>query len=258
MIRGDTTRIVVVIPARYASQRLPGKPLADIAGKPMVQHVYERASRARRVDRVLVATDDQRVVDAVHAFGGAAIMTPPTLQSGTDRVAYLARSLPEGEIVVNVQGDEPLLDPAMIDEAARPLVGDSSIVVGTLVRRIEAEADLDNPGIVKVVLDNNQNCLYFSRSAIPFLRDGGEGSRLKHHLYLKHIGLYVYRREFLQKYSSWEQTPLERAEKLEQLRILEHGGRIRATITEFDSVPVDTLDDLERVRDIMRRLHDNP
>jgi 3-deoxy-manno-octulosonate cytidylyltransferase (CMP-KDO synthetase) len=173
------------------------------------------------------------------------------LQTGTDRIAYVARSLPDADIVVNVQGDEPVIEPVMIDEAVAPLVHDSSILVGTLVRKIESIAELTNPGIVKVALDRDGNGMYFSRSPIPFGRDIQPAEWLKHHAYYKHIGLYVFRREFLSTFTGLIQTPLEKAEKLEQLRILENGYKIRCTVTSFDSVPVDTQEDLERVRGII-------
>lgn len=241
-------RIVAVIPARYASQRLPAKPLAEIAGKPMVQHVVEKSARATLVDEVIVATDDERIASAVRAFGGTVVMTPVECRSGTDRIAHAAKSLRDASMIVNVQGDEPLIDPAMIDQAIRPLVDDPSIPVGTLVRRIESKDDLTNPGIVKVVLDGNGRCLYFSRSMIPFGRDIGPETWLRHHTYYKHIGLYVFRRDFLLRYAELPQTPLELMEKLEQLRILEHGFTINAVVTTFDSIPVDTAEDLQRVR----------
>lgn len=242
------TRTVAIIPARYASQRLPAKPLADIAGKPMIQHVYERASKATLVNAVLVATDDERIAAAVRAFGGHAVMTPSSLQSGSDRIAYVARSMADTDIVVNVQGDEPLLAPAMIDEAVRPLLENPAIPVGTLVRRIETPLELANPGIVKVVLDKDGYCLYFSRSVIPYGRDHLPEEWLDRSAYYKHVGLYVFRREFLLHYARLPRTPLEIAEKLEQLRILEHGYKIKAAITTHDSKPVDTVEDLERIR----------
>lgn len=243
---------VAIIPARYASERLPGKPLVDIAGKPMIQHVYERACRATLVHRVLVATDDPRILAAVQSFGGEAVMTPSTLQSGSDRIAYVARSLPDADIVVNVQGDEPLIEPDMIDEAILPLRRDGALVAGTLVRRISDERDLRNPSIPKVVLDNDGFCLYFSRSPIPFLRDSGEREWTSVGMFYKHIGLYVYRRAFLLTYAALPRTPLEVLEKLEQLRILEHGYRIKAVVTSHDSTPVDTAADLEKVRALAR------
>lgn len=246
---------VAIIPARYASQRLPAKPLADIGGKPMIQHVYEKAAQATLAGRVLVATDDRRIVEAVEAFGGTAVMTPADLQSGTDRIAFAARSISDADIVVNVQGDEPLIAPEMIDEGIR-VVAESNSPVGTLVRKIEQESDLFNPNVVKVVLGNDGTCLYFSRSPIPFGRDLAQHDWLKHTPYYKHIGLYVFRRDFLLRYPSLPQTPLELAEKLEQLRILEHGFAIRAAVTEYDSVPVDTEDDLKRIRQIYQQQYE--
>ncbi len=251
MSTASAERVIAVIPARYASQRLPAKPLATIRGKPMIQHVVERAERATLVNAVLVATDDERIASAVRAFGGHAVMTPEDCRSGTDRIAYVAQSLPDATIIANVQGDEPLIDPAMIDEAIRPLLDDPSLPVGTLVRRIDADADLTNPNIVKVVLDRGGRCLYFSRSAIPFGRDRAPSEWLREHAYYKHIGLYVFRREFLIHYAGLRQTPLELMEKLEQLRILEYGFTIRAAVTTSESISVDTAEDLERVRSML-------
>ncbi|HXF99926.1 MAG TPA: 3-deoxy-manno-octulosonate cytidylyltransferase [Bacteroidota bacterium] len=242
---------VAIIPARYGSQRLPAKPLADIAGKPMIQHVYEQAARASLIERVIVATDDKRIADAVTRFGGTAVMTPVSLASGTDRVAYAAQALPEADIIVNVQGDEPLMPPAMIDEAVRVVTG-SDADAGTLVRRIEHEDELFNPSVVKVVLAHGGRCLYFSRSAIPFARDATTKEWLHLHTYYKHIGIYVFRRPLLLRFPELGPSPLERTEKLEQLRILEHGYVIRAAVTLHDSIPVDTPEDLERVRMILR------
>lgn len=244
--------IVAIIPARFASTRLSGKPLADINGKPMVQHVFERAQRATLVDSVMVATDDARIVAAVNGFGGKAVMTPVEMKTGTDRIAYVARSLRDAEIVVNVQGDEPLIAPEMIDEAVRPVINDSTITVGTLVRKIESEDELRNPGVVKVVRSVDGRALYFSRSVIPFSRDIGGPELLRRHIYFKHIGLYVFRRDFLMRFPGLSQTNLEIAENLEQLRILEHGFTIAATVTEHDSITVDTAEDLERVRRIVQ------
>ena len=245
-------KVVAIIPARYASTRLPAKPLADIAGKPMVQHVYERAARAKLVDEVIIATDDDRIVAAVKPYGSRVVMTPAALQTGSDRIAHVARTLPDADIIVNVQGDEPLLAPEMVDEAVRPLVENSEIVAGTLVRQMDDAADLTNPGIVKVVLDRAGFALYFSRSPIPFGRDIPRAEWAEKHRYYKHIGLYVFRRAFLLTFAALPQTMLEQAEKLEQLRILEHGYRIRATVTQYDSIPVDTHADLERVREALR------
>lgn len=249
------TRAVAIIPARYGSQRLPAKPLADINGKPMIQHVYEAAAKAARIDTVIVATDDERIASAVRAFRGVAVMTPTTLQSGTDRVAFVAKDLSDADIIVNVQGDEPLLASEMIDEGVA-VVAESDASVGTLVKKIENDTELFNPNVVKVVLANNGNCLYFSRSPIPFGRERVQTDWLKAHTYYKHIGLYVFRRDFLLRYTTLKQTPLELAEKLEQLRILEAGYSIRAGVTQYDSTPVDTQEDLERVRDMCRKQHE--
>jgi 3-deoxy-manno-octulosonate cytidylyltransferase (CMP-KDO synthetase) len=241
-------RVVAVIPARIGSTRLPGKPLADICGKPMIQHVYERAAQARLIDWCLVATDDEEIASVVRGFGGHAVLTPENLETGTDRVAFVARSLRDAEILVNIQGDEPLLNPVMADETIRPLLADDRLNVATPVRVLDDEADLINPGVVKVVLDNFGNCIYFSRSPVPYARDHSMGQWTTGHRYYKHIGLYVYRRNFLVKLSELHRTPLEMAEQLEQLRILENGERIRAVITSHDSIPVDTPDDLLKVR----------
>lgn len=241
--------ITAIIPARYASTRLPGKPLLDIAGKPMIQHVYERAKKAGFVNKVIVATDDKRIFDCVEDFGGEAAMTSSSHKSGTDRLAEVARHL-KSDIIVNVQGDEPLLEPEMVDEALRPFYNDVSIVMGSLKSEIRNESELNNPNIVKVVVDKNDFALYFSRYPIPYLRDGSRftahGSR-----HYKHIGLYVYLRDFLLGYSEMPQTPLEEAEKLEQLRALENGYRIKVPTTRFQSIGVDTEEDLERVRRIL-------
>jgi 3-deoxy-manno-octulosonate cytidylyltransferase (CMP-KDO synthetase) len=240
--------VVAVIPARFGSQRLPGKPLADLGGRPMIRHVYERVARSAIVRRVIVATDDERIVTAVRAFGGEAIMTPADLPSGTDRVACVARSLDDADIVVNVQGDEPLIPAAMIDEAVRPLIDDPSVVCATLVKQITGEAELVNPAVVKVVRALNGDALYFSRAPVPVVRDGRPPDLHGGTPWYRHIGLYVFRRQFLLTLAGLPPTPLEQAERLEQLRILEHGYRIRATITTYDSIAVDTPADLERVR----------
>lgn len=252
MRREGSNRTVVIIPARFASERLPGKPLMEIAGKPMIQHVFERASKASSVDAVLVATDDKRIAYAVEAFGGHAVMTPGEISSGTDRIALVAKSLTESDTIINVQGDEPLIDPLIIDQTIAPVLADHTISVATPVRRIQTEQDLLNPNTTKVVIDGKQDCLYFSRSAIPYCREATDERWLRLHLFYKHIGLYVFKREFLLQYAAMPRTPLEKAEKLEQLRILEHGFRIRAVPTEYDSIPVDTPADLERVRAMMR------
>ncbi len=245
-------RTVAVIPARYASRRFPGKPLADICGKPMIQHVVERTRQAGLVDEVIVATDDERIQHAVEVFGGRAVMTPTELRSGTDRVAFVARAMPDVERVVNVQGDEPLIVPAMIDEAVQPFLTDRTIVAGTLVRKIETPEELLSSSVVKAVLDCDGYCLYFSRSTIPSIRDLPMPEWLRQGMHYKHIGLYVFSREFLLRYADLQPTPLEALEKLEQLRILEHGYRMKGVVTTYNSVSVDTPDDLERVRALVR------
>lgn len=221
----------------------------------MIQHVYERSKAATLVDSVIVATDHQQIMDIVSAFGGKAVMTPKEIASGSDRIAFVAKDLPEASIIVNVQGDEPLIPPQMIDQTIQPLIEDSSIHIGTVVKPINSPEEMRNPNVVKTVLDLNGFALYFSRSTIPFMRDNASiESWYQHHQYYKHFGLYVYRREFLSKYSSWEETALERAEKLEQLRILEHGYKIKAVVTEYDTIPIDTAEDAERVRQILTKI----
>lgn len=240
-------RHVAIIPARYQSSRLPGKPLADIAGRPMIEHVYRRAEASPVIDAVVVATDDERVRAAVEAFGGIAWMTRADHRSGSDRLAEVAAGL-ACELVVNIQGDEPLLAPEMIAEALEPVAACSSVPMGTLCRRIDDPADLVNPNVVKVVRDRQGFALYFSRAAIPYSRvSGGRDAGAAR----KHIGLYVYRREFLLEFARLAPTPLEEAESLEQLRALEHGFRILAPETSHDSIGVDTPEDLERVRKLM-------
>lgn len=246
-------RIVAVIPARYASQRLPAKPLFNLGGKPMVQRVYERVSEASHVSRVLVATDDERIAQVVRSFGGDVVLTSPTIASGSDRVAVVAEMV-DADIFVNVQGDEPLIPPAMIEQCVELLIEDERAQVGTLVRRIEVVDDLWNPNIVKVVFDQEMTALYFSRSPIPYLREIADKQQwLFHHTFYKHIGMYVYRKDFLRTYSKLQKSTLEHAEKLEQLRILEHGYRIKIGITQFDSIAVDTYDDAERVERILQQ-----
>lgn len=245
--------IVAIIPARYASTRLPEKPLIDLCGKPMIQRVYEQTRKATLVNRVIVATDHEKITEAVKSFGGEVMLTPTDLKSGSDRIAYVAKNLKDAVIIVNVQGDEPLISPTMIDEAIEPMIDDSKIQTATLVKKITLAAEVSNPNIVKVVLDKNGFALYFSRSPIPFLRNGsGNDTWYRQFTYYKHIGLYVFRRDFLMQFASWQETALEQAERLEQLRIIEHGFKIKATITEYDSVPVDTVEDADRVRTILQ------
>jgi 3-deoxy-manno-octulosonate cytidylyltransferase (CMP-KDO synthetase) len=245
--------IVAIIPARLASTRLPGKPLADIHGKPMVQHVYERTRRARGIDRVLVATDDARIADAVAAFGGEAMMTSDRHATGTDRLAEAAGRLPDAHLVVNVQGDEPLLDPSWIGAAVAPLAADASLEMGTLSLPLATLDEMLSPHVVKVVCDARGDALYFSRSPIPHVRGGGledgAAAAARQGLARRHVGLYVYRRDVLLRLATLPPSPLEQAESLEQLRALHHGIRIRVAGVTGEAPPaVDTPEDLERVR----------
>ena len=244
-------KITAIIPARFASVRFAGKVLADILGKPMVQHVYERTAKAAMVSEVIVATDDERVAAAVRTFGGRVEMTDKGHETGTDRLAEVAARL-DSDIIVNVQGDEPLIEPAMIDEAIKPLVEDSSVLMGTLKSRIKTLHDFLSQNVVKVVTDRAGFALYFSRSPLPNFRD--KWNDLKDEKFVsgkilcyKHVGLYVYRRDFLLQYARMSPTFLELAEKLEQLRVLENGYRIKVVETEFETIGVDTPGDLEKV-----------
>jgi 3-deoxy-manno-octulosonate cytidylyltransferase (CMP-KDO synthetase) len=238
-------RTVALIPARYASSRFPGKPLAEIAGRPMIEHVYRRAAAARTVDAIAVATDDSRIAAAVAAFGGHAVMTGTHHVSGSDRLAEAAREL-ICEVIVNVQGDEPLISPEAIDAAVGPLLADPSVVMSTLAAPIADPADADDPNVVKVVVDRQGDALYFSRAHIRYPRQPGTAS-------LRHIGLYAYRRPFLLEFAGWPRSPLEDTESLEQLRALERGVRIRTVVTPCESIGVDTPGDLTRVRAALER-----
>ncbi|HMK51212.1 MAG TPA: 3-deoxy-manno-octulosonate cytidylyltransferase [Thermodesulfobacteriota bacterium] len=249
------TKISAVIPARYGSTRFEGKPLADILGKPMIQYVYEGVRQSKLIDEVIVATDDQRILEAVKSFGGKAVITSPSHFTGTDRVAEVARKL-KSEIIVNVQGDEPLIRGTIIDNAIRPLITDETVPMSTLITRIEEVKDWLNPHIVKVVVDQKNFALYFSRSPIPFPRDLNIG-RLESHPFgtdrplpknvFKHIGVYVFRRQFLLRFSKMKPTPLEKLEKLEQLRALENGYSIKVTPVDYEPICVDTPEDLQKV-----------
>jgi len=235
---GQVPKVVIIIPARYASTRFPGKPLADLWGKPLIQHVYERALRAQSSSRVIVATDDERIAAAAEGFGAEVAMTAREHPSGTDRVAEVAGRI-DCDLIVNVQGDEPLIEPASIDAAVEPLIEDRGIPMGTLCCPIDNVEELANPNVVKVVVDREGFALYFSRLPIPFVRDARrEATRYRH------IGLYAYRREFLLELAGLEPTPLEEAEKLEQLRALEHGHRIKVTMVASAWPGVDTPEDL--------------
>ena len=252
-------KITAVIPARYASTRFPGKALAEIDGRPMIQHVYERTARSSLINRVIVATDDPRIADAVNVFGGEVIMTSSSHETGTDRLAEVAACL-DADIVVNVQGDEPLIDPAMIDQALQPFLDDIGLQMGTVKTRIKCLHDFLSPNVVKVVTDCRGDALYFSRSPLPFFRDKWKDLKDDSFccgklLCYKHVGLYVYRRDFLLKFAAMPATFLEISEKLEQLRALENGVKIRVVETEFESIGVDTPDDLHKAQEQYRKLH---
>jgi 3-deoxy-manno-octulosonate cytidylyltransferase (CMP-KDO synthetase) len=240
---------LVVIPARYGSTRFPGKPLAMLQGKPVIQHVYERAARARRAGEVVVATDDERIMEAVRAFKGRAVMTSPDAASGTERVAYVARGR-RSRVVINVQGDEPLVHPDMIDQLAECLAADARIQMASLMTPMGAEQG-DNPNAVKVVVDREGFALYFSRAPIPHVRDP---ERRPMPRFYKHLGIYGYQREFLLAFPSLESTTLEQLESLEQLRAIEHGYQIKLLETLHDTIGVDTPEDLERVERLLTRV----
>lgn len=235
-VQSRTQKIVALIPARYSSSRFPGKPLAEIRGKPMIQRVYERACLAKSLAKVIVATDDQRIYQAVTGFGGRVVMTSPKHQSGTERLAEATKDL-DADIVVNIQGDEPLIQPEMIEEAISPLLNEPQIVMSTLKQPITDSSELNSPDVVKVVTDKHDFALYFSRCPIPHNSSC-----------FKHIGLYVYRKNFLMRLVSLEPTPLEMAERLEQLRALENGYKIKVVQTEYLSIAVDRPEDLEKVK----------
>jgi 3-deoxy-manno-octulosonate cytidylyltransferase (CMP-KDO synthetase) len=253
--------VVAIIPARYGSTRLPGKPLANIGGKPMIQHVYENASKAKGLDRVLVATDDRRIEAAVRHFGGDVVMTAKDHDSGTDRLAEVARTM-KAEWFVNVQGDLPFIRSETITRAVRPLRRDRTLPMGTVRTPIRDEAQWRNPNVVKVVTDAQGRALYFSRAAIPFPRNHlspahaqrlgrEESGRIWGY---RHLGLYVYRREFLLKFARLKPTSLERTESLEQLRALAYGYRIFVADVDDDSVEIDTPADLERAETYLKQL----
>ena len=241
-------QVVVVIPSRYASSRLPGKPLVSLAGKPMVQRVYERAKLAQTATRVVVATDDQRIVDAVTAIGGEARMTRSDHRTGTERIAEVAAH-ESGDIFVNVQGDEPLIDPIAIDSAVGALLEEPQAQIATVATPIRHAGDIMDPNVVKTVLDFEGNALYFSRAPIPWIRDTQQKVHVK---YWKHLGLYVFQRDALLEYPTLPNGELEKIEQLEQLRWLENGWKIRVSEVAHDSVSVDVPEDVARVERLLQ------
>jgi 3-deoxy-manno-octulosonate cytidylyltransferase (CMP-KDO synthetase) len=241
-------KVVVVIPARYGATRLPGKPLVSLAGKPMIQRVFERARLAKTPTRVIVATDDERIVKAVEAFGGEARMTRSDHRTGTERVAEVAAHV-DGDVFVNVQGDEPLLDPGAVDAAVNALLEDPPAAVATVATLIKTPADIMDPHVVKTVLDFDSNALYFSRAPIPWVRDSANHVVVRH---WKHLGLYVFQRDALLEYPTLPQGDLERIEQLEQLRWMENGVKIRVAEVEHDAVSVDVPEDVVRVEKLLQ------
>jgi 3-deoxy-manno-octulosonate cytidylyltransferase (CMP-KDO synthetase) len=238
-------KATVIIPARYGSTRLAAKPLADLCGKPMIQRVYEQAVKASLAENVTIATDDQRIVDAVKSFGGRVVMTAGHHQTGTDRISEVAEGC-SSQLIVNLQGDLPLLAPEMLDQLIDQF-GKDDAVMGTLKREITSAEELYNPNVVKVVTDARGYALYFSRLAIPYVRDVKVPG--KHY---KHYGVYIYRKDFLKTFTQLPPSPLEQMEKLEQLRALENGYRIKVVETKHDSIEVDTPEDLEKVRGLLK------
>lgn len=239
--------IYVVIPARYESTRFPGKPLAQIAGKTMIQRVYEQAKKSTLVDKVIVATDDNKIFDHVSSFGGEVVLTSSEHQSGTDRIAEVIQKEDNADIIINVQGDEPIIPPEAIDLIAQPLLKEPEVQMSTLIRKCQSEEDFHNPNIVKAVIDKNNFALYFSRSCIPYIRNK---DRISHYL---HIGLYAYRRETLLQLCKIPPANLEQCEGLEQLRALYNGIKIKALITDYQPVSVDIPEDVAKVEDYIKK-----
>jgi 3-deoxy-manno-octulosonate cytidylyltransferase (CMP-KDO synthetase) len=251
MAFGTVPKIVAIIPARHASTRFPGKVVAPLAGKPLVIHTYERTCQASLVSEAIIATDDDRVRDAAQSYGAAVVMTRAEHPSGTDRIAEVAETL-DADIIVNVQADEPLIDPATIDATIQPLLDSADVPMATARHLITDPRDLNDPNVVKVVCDPKGRALYFSRASIPHVRDA-ESHGVPAHDHWQHIGLYVYRKDFLLEYARMSATPLEKLENLEQLRVLENGYRIAVVDTEYRSIGVDTSADLERVRELLEQ-----
>ena len=240
-------RILGIIPARYASTRFPGKPLVDINGKTMINRTYEQALSCKSLTKVIVATDDVRIAEEVQKFGGEFVMTSDQHQSGTDRCAEIAVSMPDFDVVINIQGDEPFINPEQINLLANCFI-DPSVKIATLIKEIYTEQELFNVNIPKVVVNTNADALYFSRHPIPFIRNAEEKDWLNQHRYYKHIGIYGYLRETLLNITEIRPSSLEKAESLEQLRWLENGYAIRTAITDLETVAIDTPEDLKKIK----------
>ena len=260
VMKSHKPKVIAVIPARYDSTRLPGKVLKDICGKPMIQHVYERVSNILSVRKVIIATDDKRILQTAQKFGANAEMSPKSCKSGTDRIAWIVKKMPdirEDDIIINVQGDEPLINPQAIEKLAKTISKDSDIYIASLMTKISDINELMSPDVVKVVVDKDNFALYFSRSPVPFARDKWKSLKNKlilstADIFYKHLGIYAFRKHFLLKYAKMPQTCLEKIEKLEQLRAVENGYRIKMAETEFDSISVDTSADLEKILSLFR------
>lgn len=238
-------KTAIIIPARYGSSRLEGKPLIEVNGKPIIQWVYKKAKQAKLADMVIVATDDERIFNAVKAFGGEVEMTSINHKCGSDRIREVAERHPEISYIVNLQGDEPLIRPESIDAVARNVQDDDNADISTLIRVLKDEEEINNPNLVKCVVDTNGYALYFSRSKIPYERNAGIAT------FYGHLGIYGYKREALLKMTSLPQTPLEKTESLEQLRALENGMKIKTSVVDFVPVGIDTLEDLEKFKKIV-------
>lgn len=245
-------KVIAIIPARFHSNRFEGKPLAHINGKPMIQHVVEKAKRVELLSKVVVATDDKRIADSVLSFGGEVVMTRPDHATGTDRLAEAASliDINEHDIIVNIQGDQPLFPAEVIEQVARPMLEDPALPMSTLIYKIIRPEEIDDPNHVKTVFDRNGNALYFSRASIPFQRNPEETDKPT---YFKHLGFYAYRKGFLLTFVGLPEGEWERFEKLEQLRALEYGYTIRVVLTDHDSIEVDTPKDIERVEELLRQ-----
>lgn len=239
-------KVLAVIPARYASTRFPGKPLVDILGKSMIQRVYEQTKKSAGISKVVVATDDQRIFDHVKAFGGEVLMTSENCPSGTDRVGEVMQNLPEFDVYVNVQGDEPFVEPEQIELAIQPFLDDQTVEVSTLIKKIDDANILQSDSCVKVVLDKNNNAIYFSRAIIPFQMNTETTEYLNHASYFEHMGIYAFRKPILEKIIQMEVTDLEQLENLEQLRWLYNGIKVRCALTDSSPICIDTPEDLER------------
>jgi 3-deoxy-manno-octulosonate cytidylyltransferase (CMP-KDO synthetase) len=236
-----------IIPARWASTRFPGKPLHLIAGKPLIQHVWERCQQCTKLDDLVIATDDPRILDAATGFGAKAVMTSENHPTGTDRIAEAAAAFPEAAYIINIQGDEPLIDPSLIDQLAAALQADSGVAMATAANPFDDDSLMDDPNVVKCVLARNGDALYFSRSPLPYRRSESPGLML-----YRHKGIYAYRRDFLEKFVTWPPSPLELAESLEQLRALENNARIKVLVTDDQSPGVDTPEQAKQIEDMLR------